>query len=168
MSIAPCPPQTVVRGVVVFDLPAFRAQFPQFNTVADAAVQFNFTLATFLLNNSCQSIVQDALRREQLLNLLVAHVTALLNGENGQPPQGIVGRINNATEGSVSVAAEFQAPANATQAAFIQTKYGAMFWTMTAVYRTARYIPAPQSCGYGPGVGIGPTGTGCGYNGGSA
>lgn len=83
---------------------------------------------------------------------------------NIQAPLGIVGRINNASEGDVSVSSEWQAPANANAAYFIQTKYGADYWTYTAKYRTALFVPAPASA-YDPlaGYGLGPWGPGRGY-----
>jgi hypothetical protein len=78
---------------------------------------------------------------------------------NVSPPLGIVGRINQAAEGDVSVSSEWQAPPNASQAYFIQTKYGAQYWTMTARYRTAIFLPAPAGA-YDPlaGYGIPPWG----------
>lgn len=154
MAVVACPPNTPpVHGVVTFDPAVFRALYaPSFNTVLDGALNLNFTLAQLALNNTCRSIVMDANQRETLLNLLVAHITALLNGVNGAPPAGIVGRIDTATEGSVSVSAEFIATAAAQW--FIQTQWGAMFWQLTLQYRTFRYIPAPPSC-CGPGIGGG-------------
>jgi hypothetical protein len=80
---------------------------------------------------------------------------------NVSAPLGIVGRINNASEGDVSVSSEWSAPPNANQAYFVQTKYGAQYWTMTAKYRTAIFLPAPSGA-YNPfaGYGIGPWGPG--------
>jgi hypothetical protein len=74
---------------------------------------------------------------------------------NTQQPLGIVGRISDAAEGDVSVSAQWEAPPSAGQAYFIQTKYGADYWTMTARYRTAQFIPAPASA-YNPLRGLGP------------
>lgn len=62
------------------------------------------------------------------------------------PPQGIVGRVNQATEGSVSVSAEMIATANSQW--YLQTTYGASYWTATARFRTAIYI-APLQTGDG-------------------
>jgi len=83
---------------------------------------------------------------------------------NVSPPLGIVGRINNASEGDVSVASEWSAPPNANQAYFVQTKYGAQYWTMTAKYRTAIFVPAPPGA-YNPlaGLGVGPWGSSNGF-----
>jgi hypothetical protein len=80
---------------------------------------------------------------------------------NVSPPLGIVGRINQAAEGDVSVSSEWAAPPNANQAYFVQTKYGAQYWTMTARYRTAIFVPAPADA-YDPlaGYGIPPWGPG--------
>jgi hypothetical protein len=78
---------------------------------------------------------------------------------NVSPPLGIVGRINTATEGDVSVAAEWQAPPNANQAYFVQTKYGAQYWTATARFRLGIFVAAPPGA-YNPlaGFGVGPWG----------
>ena len=109
----------------------------------------------------------DANQRQFLLYLLTAHIAAIAQGTNDgsgniTPPLGIVGRINNASEGDVSVSSEWQAPPNASQAYFTQTKYGAQYWTMTARYRTALFVPAPPSA-YDPLAGLGPYGGGYGY-----
>lgn len=146
MSIAPCPPQTpFTKGVVVFDPAAFKLAFPSFATVADMALSISFQLATLQLNNSCGSRVCDAPTRELLLNLLVAHITALKDGENGQPPSGIVGRVNRAQEGSVSVGTDFGTMVYG-QAYYAQTQWGAMYWQSTARFRKFAYIPAPVVC----------------------
>jgi len=73
------------------------------------------------------------------------------------PPPGIVGRIASATEGAVSVAAEYQAGSGQpNRAYFIQTKYGAQYWALTARYRTMVYVAPPNQGGpYGGGfVGV--------------
>jgi hypothetical protein len=142
MSIAPCSPATVTPGIVVFNPTAFAARYPSFATVTEAALQQNFNQACLMLDNSCCSVVRDAPTREILLNLATAHITALLNGVNGQPPQGVVGRVSQAQEGSVSVQAEFEAKSESA-AFWAQSPWGLAFWTATLKYRTARYIP-PQ------------------------
>ncbi len=156
MSVAACPPNSpVVHGVVVFDPTVFIGIFPEFATVSAPALSFNFQLATLVLNNSCCSRVTDANKRESLLNLLVAHITALRNGVNGQPPPGIVGRVNGATEGSVSVEAELaRTPFSA--AYFVQTQYGLLFWQATAPYRQFVFVAPPPVCAdLEPGAGLG-------------
>lgn len=109
----------------------------------------DFTFATLLLDNSCRSIVCDATLREQLLNLLVAHVAALLQGENGQAPQGIVGRVDSASEGSISVSAEYASLVGQSMAYYVQTTYGAMFWQMTAAFRAFRPYADPCAREFG-------------------
>lgn len=172
MPIAPCTPSTVTRGIVTFDPTIFKGIFPEFDTVADPALSQNFAWATIMLNNGCCSRVQDAVIREAMLNQLTAHITALNQGVNGEPPQGIVGRVNAVAQGSVNVSSEFNAPPNPSQAYFIQTKYGALYWQMTLPWRSMQYQPAPQALCVGPFTGyggIGPIGNGdCGNNGGSA
>lgn len=54
--------------------------------VVSAALASNFTIACLMLNNSVCSVVQDAPTRASLLNLLTAHITALLSGANSNAP----------------------------------------------------------------------------------
>lgn len=151
MGIAGCAPTPITPGVVTFDPAAFQTAYPAFNQVPTEVLTANFALATLLLNNSCCSAVKDAPTRALLLNLVVAHVTALLNGVNGQPPQGVVGRINSASEGSVSVGTDMLAKSESASY-WQQTPWGAQFWQSTVVYRTAHYVP--PVCG--PGSGFSP------------
>lgn len=126
--------------VVVFDPTAFKTQYPEFSTISNGVLNGYFGLATIYLDNSDNSPVCDCTTRAVLLNLLVAHITALYAGVNGQAPSGLVGRVSQATEGSVSVTADMGATTN-SQAWYMQTQYGASYWAATAQFRTARYLP---------------------------
>lgn len=130
---------SVTPGIVAFDPQAFVAAFPSFARVPGAALIGNFNLATLYLNNSYCSVVRDEPTRASLLNLATAHLTALLNGVNGQPPSGVVGRISGATQGSVSLQVELKTDSEAA-AFWSQTQWGAALWAATAVYRTMRYV----------------------------
>lgn len=154
MSIAPCSSQAApVHGVVIFDPVTFKAAFPQFATITDGMLQMDFTFATLLLNNSCQSLVCDANVRESLLNLLVCHIAALMQGENGQAPSGVVGRLDSGAEGSISFSAEYASQIGQSMAYYVQTQYGAMFWQMTGQYRQFRVYAAPECCDtFAPGL----------------
>lgn len=136
-------------GIVTFNAQAFAAAYPAFAFLPQETLTNNFTLATMLLGNSYCSVVQDAPTRANLLNLITAHVTALLNGAWGKPPSGAVGRVISGTEGSVTAQIEWSSAVGKTQAFWIQTQWGAMVWQMMLPWRTARYV-AP--CGDG-GVG---------------
>lgn len=185
MAIGPCPvPTQPQHGIVNFVLSEWIADYPEFAGMSQAQGQASFNSATLLLNNSCRSLVCDAVKRQELLYLLTAHVCFLRFGSNDgagkiTPAPGIVGRIASAHEGSVSVDAEYAATKIPQgQAYYIQTTWGALYWQVTAKYRTFRFIAPPASpCGVcgGPlgmcacGMGIGPVGTGFpGYNGGSS
>lgn len=147
MTVQACPPQTpCTPGVVVFVPGDFKATFTSFATVSDPALNLSFTLATLQLNNGCGSRIKDAAQRETFLNLLVAHITALKDGENGNPAPGIVGRVDKATEGSVSVSAVMDTGNVYGKDYYMQTQWGAMYWQATARFRTMLYIPAPITC----------------------
>lgn len=162
MSVSTCTPQVAQRGIVVFEASVFKTKYPAFATITDGVLQDDFDIATLFLNNSCCSVVKDGRRRERLLYMVTAHIAALLQGENGIPPSGIVGRVNNAREGSVSVSASYANDMSMSEAYFSQTQYGAMFWTATVQYRAFHYMPPPGGGCIGRGPGFG----GPGFNGG--
>ena len=127
-------------AVVVFDSTAFLDRYPEFSTVAGGTLTAYFYEATLYLNNSENSLVTDVTQRSVLLNMAVAHLAALYSGINGQAPSQLVGRITQASEGSVSVSSDI-GPVSNTAAWWMQTKYGASYWAATAPYRTMRYRP---------------------------
>ena len=126
-------------AIVAFDLVGFRARYPEFSTVVDPTLTAYFSEATLYLNNTDTSIVTDVAIRSTLLNMLTAHIAALNSGVNGQAPSGIVGRVSQASEGSVSVSFDM-GPQSGTSAWFLQTRYGANYWQATSAYRTFRYV----------------------------
>lgn len=142
---------SVTPGIVTFDPAAFVADFPSFAGVSPVALNFNFSLACLQLNNTLCSIVCDEPTRAALLNLLTAHITATLNGVNGQPPSGVVGRISSATQGTVTAQMEWASQVSVSEAYYAQTPWGVTYWQSTAQYRAARYVPPSCGSGYGAG-----------------
>ncbi len=125
--------------VVVFDPTAFKVRYPVFAAVSDALLYLCFDDATLILSNSDDSPVQNATRRTQLLNMLVAHIAYLggaLNPSGGAVP---VGRVSQATQGSVSASMDYRTPE--AQAWFSQTQWGVLFLQATLNLRSFRYIP---------------------------
>lgn len=125
---------------VVFDPVAFGARYPEFSTVNSTTLNAYFTEATLYLDNTDASPITNLVTRGLLLNMLVAHLAQLYSGSNGQAPSQLVGRVSQASEGSVSVSTD--AMPNAGSAAwFNQTKYGAQYWASTLPFRRFRYLP---------------------------
>lgn len=128
-------------AIVVLDISKFRAMFPEFSNVADSILPFLFDQSTDYLNNSDYSLVEDAVKRERLLYMLMAHIAYVRYGDaSGNGGTGMVGRLSSASEGSVSVSSD------AGQIEFrymwyTQSPYGMDFWQATKVYRMANYYP---------------------------
>jgi len=130
--------------VAVFTYALWAAIFPELSLYTNSAQATQYwTEATMLLNNTISSPVQDVAQRTMLLNLLTAHICQLRQPLNGQPSSPLVGRISEATEGSVSVKAEMNVAPGSAQW-FNQTKYGAQYWQMTLPFRSARYAIGPR------------------------
>jgi Protein of unknown function (DUF4054) len=131
-------------GVVVqFNYAAWAALYPEFGTtVTQTQADGYFDIATTIHRNDGGGPVNSPAQQIQLLNMLTAHIAQLMAPPSpGQQPSQIVGRINSATQGSVSVQAAYSTNVSQQMAFFIQTKYGALYWTATAPYRTMRYRP---------------------------
>lgn len=123
-------------AVAVFNYGTWAASYPELaETVTPTMANAYFGQACFILDNTNCSPVRDVTQRLGLLNMLVSHYAVLYSASRG----GLVGRISSATEGSVSVAAEYKGPQSA--AWFIQTPYGAAFWQAMINYRSATYFP---------------------------
>jgi hypothetical protein len=124
---------------VIFDPARFKERYPAFAGVSDSLLQSYFDEAGLYLANDCCSVVKSMTKREQLLWMLTAHLAQINGATNGGIPTGMVGRTSSATEGSVSISSEYNAPW--TAAWFAQTPYGASFWQATAYLRSFRYRP---------------------------
>lgn len=132
-------------GVVVqFNYAAWSARYPEFSSVSQPTADGYFAEASVYHRNDGGGPVNDANVQLTLLNMLTAHIAARYATISGQPATSLVGRINNASEGSVSVQAEYATTVPGTMAWFLQTKYGADYWNATTAYRTARYSPGPR------------------------
>ena len=128
---------------VVFDPAAFKARYPEFAAVADPTLAACFDEVGLYLSNGDNSPVQNLTRRAVLLNMLTAHVAYIggLLSADGMPRP--VGRVSQASEGSVSAAFEGVPPTPGSGAWFQQSQYGAAFWQATSSLRGMRYIPCP-------------------------
>lgn len=133
-------------AVAVFDYAKWTAMFPYMAAVPEVVADGFFTVAELLFANDDCSPIQDTDKRLVFLNYIVAHLARLagypVSAGGSAQPDGMVGRISSATEGTVSIDSDYGSVRN-SQAWWIQTQEGATFWQMTIALRTARYVPAP-------------------------
>lgn len=138
---------------VTFVYSDFVGQFGQFAACSSGQMQgfFNRACNIFANEQANPSFCDNTLTTN--LYLLTAHIAWLnaprdANGNpaaSGAPAPVLVGRVNTASEGSVSVGLDM-GDANAgspSQAWYMQTPWGAEFWAATAGYRTMRYAARP-------------------------
>lgn len=151
-------------AIVTFNYSNWIALFPELAGISSAQAQLYFNLGnTVFANDACNPAYigaccggEDAglLQMTSLTDLVTAHIAWLMAPRDAQgrpsstgpaPAQGIVGRVASASEGSVSVSAEWNSGGGGSpsEAWWIQTPYGALFWQATAVYRTMRYAANP-------------------------
>jgi hypothetical protein len=132
--------------------------YPQFGSVGLQQAQEFFNRACTLISNLPNSPVPylpmaqpPVYTRKLILNAATAHFAYIFTPDasgNVRP----VGRINQATEGSVSAGLDYAAAATDTQAFWNQSPFGAYVWVALLPYRSALYMPGrtPQ-----PGQGLG-------------
>lgn len=125
-------------AAVAFNYAAWLVRYPEFAAVTEPQAQECFLDACIYLNNTDTSVVTDLAVRARLLNMLTAHIAQLSYGSTIQPLSPLVGRIEAATQGSVSVTAKYAEPGS--NAWYLQTQYGASYWQATAPFRTFRYV----------------------------
>ncbi len=135
-----------MADAVTFSYAGWVALYPEFVAVPQAQAQGYFDLSTTLLRNDGTSPVPTTALQLQLLNLLTAHMAKLFApASQGGQGAGIVGRIANASEGSVSVQTEYSSQISDSEAFYIQTAYGALYWQMTAAFRQGPRYRVPYS-----------------------
>lgn len=143
-------------AVVQFDWGLWSRRYSEFQGVGqDLAAQY-FAEATLYHTNAASGPIKDPTQQLMLLNMVTAHI-AWLNAPRdpndtpasaGTPASPIVGRITNASEGSVSVATENDYPPGTAQW-WQQSKYGAAYWAATTTFRRMNYRPGPRRA-FGP------------------
>lgn len=130
---------------VDFSYEAWSAMFPQLATSVNSDQAMGYWLrAQLFQRNDGFGPVCDCNTQSTLLYLLTAHLATLYAIQNGIAPSGLVGRIGNATQGSVSVGTVFLTPTGDIQAWADQTQPGAEWYAATAQFRTFQYRALPR------------------------
>ena len=135
-------------NVVTFDYTGWSARYPELAaSVNSTLAQLYFNEAQLYCDNTPCGLVPNiapAYQRQTFLNMLTAHIAALnaplIVANTPQPSNPLVGRISNATEGSVSVTVQMDLPAGSAQW-YAQTKYGIAYWQASSAFRTMHYVP---------------------------
>jgi hypothetical protein len=123
---------------VSFNYQVWVARFPEFASVAQPLVNEYFNEAAMLHVNDGSGPVNNPAQQLTLLNLVTAHLAKLNAPINGEPSPDAVGRVGNASEGSVSVGLVMDLPPGSAQW-WNTTKYGAEYWLLSAPFRQMRY-----------------------------
>lgn len=125
---------------VTFNYSNWLVAYPQFSNVAEPQITGPvLALAEVYCRNDGGGPINDTNTQTQALGLMVAHVAQLMYGSTTQPVSPIVGRVSSASQGSVSVSADF--PQGSPEAAWYnQTQYGAMFYQLIKAVTRGRYF----------------------------
>lgn len=131
--------------IVAFNYDGFVQAFPEFSGLTTAQVQNFWTLATVYVRNDGGGPVDTDPPQSLFLYMVTAHLAKLfqLGADGVTPVTQLVGRIDSASQGSVSVHATLST-ANITSPSaefFSQTQYGLAYWAASAPFRTMRYLP---------------------------
>jgi len=137
-----------MANFVNFDQTLFLTRYPEFADVNPTLLGMYFAEAGLFLDNSGAGVIQDPNQQLILMNMLTAHIAELNRLTTG--PDGtahavnqLVGRVSSATQGTVTLQADYSSP-EGIQQWLDQTKYGAAYNAATAGYRLFRYRAGPR------------------------
>jgi hypothetical protein len=123
--------------IASFDPVYWPARYPEFAGITTTTAPAYFAEAGLYLNNTGTSPVQDAPTQSLLMHMLTAHIAELYDASSQRGSQALVGRIGDASEGTVKVTASMD---DSDRDAWLnQTKYGASFLRATRKYRRFSY-----------------------------
>lgn len=132
-------------AVVVFDVEKFRKVYPGFGDevkYSDVFLEDCFDSAVLLIGNTDKTSFapyQPELKifeREKLLYLATCHLASLMSD-----PAGNTGRVQSASQGSVSVGYDLIKTNSARSDWWNMTRCGALFWILASKYLTGgRFI----------------------------
>ena len=139
---------------ITFDPNAWAAAYPQFSNLTSATITgVVLPLATVYCRNDGGGPICDINMQTQALWLMVAHVAQILFGSTTQNASPLVGRVTNASEGSVSVASDWPKSDSVTDAWLSQTPYGVAFLALinavTLGFYAAKQTPLNRPYIYG-------------------
>lgn len=129
-------------AAVTFDVALFKGRYPEFAAVPSVTLNAFFTEACIYLANADKPVKNEA-RRLLLLNMLTAHVAYMGGALSADGMPRPVGRMSQASEGSVSASFEDVPATPGSGAWFKQSQYGAAFWQATTGIRSMTYVPCP-------------------------
>jgi hypothetical protein len=154
MTVPPSP-------VVTFDFPTFIGLFPEFAALSPTLANAYFIRATAtVFANDVTNLAYDNGANIPVFTywvyLATAHVAWLFcqkdamgiptsDPSTAQAASPLVGRVSQASEGSVSVSTEYplDGSSSAQEKYLAQTKYGTELWAALAPFRTAQYAARP-------------------------
>ncbi len=153
-----------MADAVVFSYEVFQGLYPELAAVPEGSAANYFTMASIAWRNDGTSPNTAPNSQATFMYLLTAHIATLFTQSQGDPSPGSpkdantpVGRINSATQGSVTVQIELLMGASPADMYvwLAQTKYGLMFWALTGPFRRAVYRLGRLQPGGLPGSGPG-------------
>jgi hypothetical protein len=129
-------------SVVVLDPAEFRVVKPQFAGLSDAVLEYYFSMACGVIDNTDKSVFpykpdNGVLARKHILYALLCHLLTM----NRQEASGQAGPVSSASEGSVSLS--FAVPPAGDKSFYSETACGRAFLALIRPYALGgRVAPA--------------------------
>lgn len=128
---------------VAFDWVYWSVRYPELaKWVPENLATIYWNEAGMYCDNTDCSPFTDLENRKIYLGMVTAHIAKLNGAINGQDPTPLVGRISQATQGTVTVQATMTT-ASGAEDWYAQTQYGIAFWNATSQFRSFQYVPGP-------------------------
>jgi hypothetical protein len=143
-------------GPITFNYAMWVTRYPEFQNISEPLAQLYFNEACIYVDNTGQGPINDPNTLTIILNMATAHI-CFMNApkigdqfnSDGSESSPLVGRISNASEGSVSVGTEYSDQPGTAQW-WVQSRYGAAVYQALMPFRTARYLPSLRRRTFNP------------------
>lgn len=124
-----------------FDPVQYKIDYPQFAGLSDTLLTKRYDYNALARSQWVFNYFTNADQQYYWSIIVLSHILTLEYGVDGTGSSGMIGRINSATEDSVSATAEFNTPLESGSAYWNQTIYGCEVWSIWASHGIATYVP---------------------------
>lgn len=118
----------------------FKLSYPQFDFISNNTMTDIYENIALVCSDWVYRLLSDDNKRYYWTCIVLAHILTLLYGADGKSNNAqLVGRINTATEGSVSIGTDYAAMSE-SNAWWLQTQYGALVYNLWAMNGVSTYV----------------------------
>lgn len=123
-----------------FDVAQYKLDYPQFANISNTILIDKYNYIALAKSQWVFIYFTDVKQQYYWSCIVLSHILTIDYGFDGSGTNGLIGRINSASEDNVSASSEFNMPISNGAAWWNQTSYGAEIWSLWCSNGVAMYI----------------------------